>query len=105
MAAYNPNDVAAIQQLYGPDPARNPTINITDSGPAVFTAGANATVNPFANLVVADGPGFHETVAVTLTEVGTLNDPVAGTDAEFSNGVSRNKGDNLMSRRAWPSKF
>ena len=93
----DPNDVAAIQQLYGPDPAGNPTVNITDSGPAVLTVGANATVNPFANLVVADGPGLHETVAVTLTGGGTLNDPVAGTDAEFSNGVFTESGDNLMS--------
>jgi predicted Zn-dependent protease len=57
----DPNDVAAIQQLYGPTAAGNPTINIADNGPDVLTGvGANSTVHPFANLVVTDGPGLRE---------------------------------------------
>jgi predicted Zn-dependent protease len=91
----DPNDVAAIQQLYGANAAGNPTLSIIDNGPANFVVAANATVNPFASLVVSDGPGLHETLKVTVTGGGTLSDPVSGTDAAFSNGVFTESGDNL----------
>jgi Matrixin len=93
----DPNDIAAIQQLYGPASAGNPTINIADNGPDALTVGANMTVNPIANLVVTDGPGLREIVTVTVVGGGTLSDPTAGTDAAFSNGVFTESGDNLTS--------
>ncbi len=98
----DPNDVAAIQQLYGPAAAGNPTINIADNGPVALTVGANSTVHPFANLVVTDGPGLREIVTVTLAGGGTLSDPTIGTDAAFSNGVFTESGENLTSDESGP---
>jgi Matrixin len=93
----DPNDAVAIQQLYGANSAGDPTVSLTDNGPEAFTVGANMTVNPFANLVVTDGPGLRELVTITLAGGGTLSDPTAGTDAAFSNGVFTESGDNLTS--------
>jgi predicted Zn-dependent protease len=93
----DPNDVASLQQLYGANPAGNPVLRLTDSGPANFDAGTAGTVAPFTDLTVTDGPGLQETVTVTVTGGGTLIDPATGTGAVFSNGVFTESGTNLQS--------
>jgi predicted Zn-dependent protease len=93
----DPNDVAAIQQLYGPSASGNPNVSITDAGPDVLTVPAGSTIDPFKNLTVSDGAALNETVTVTVTGDGTLSDPTAGTDQSFVNGVFRETGVNLPS--------
>jgi predicted Zn-dependent protease len=91
----DPNDVTAIQQLYGASASGNPNVSITDGGPDAFNVAAGSSIHPFSGLTVADGFGLNETVTVTMSGDGTLSDPTAGTDASFANGVFRESGVNL----------
>ena len=93
----DPNDVAAIQQLYGPSASGKPNVSIIDAGPDALTVPAGATIDPFKDLTVSDGAALDETVTVTVTGDGTLSDPTAGTDESFANGVFKETGVNLPS--------
>ncbi len=91
----DPNDAAAIEQLYGGSAAALSAVAITDNGPDNYTVGDGGAVTPFAGLSVTDGASLHEVVTVTVTGGGTLTDPTAGTDANSTGGVFTESGDNL----------
>ena len=94
----DPNDAAAIEspKLYGGTDSALSKVVITDNGPDDYAVAAGGKVNPFAGLVVTDGAGLHELVTITVTGGGTLSDPTAGTDANFTGGVFTESGDNLI---------
>ena len=91
----DPNDVRAIETLYGGSSAVVAKVSIGDAGPDMLSVTTGGTVMPFGGLGVVDGAGLHEVVTVTVTGGGTLSDPTAGTDASFSGGVFTESGDNL----------